>query len=454
MLQGKPALKEITPIVRRQPQEEEELQMKETSSSTTEVSQGLESRLASSEGGGRPLSGSNRDYFERRFGADFSGVRVHTGNDAEQMSLELNAQAFTLGKDIYFGAGRHNPEATEGRKLLAHELTHVVQQLGTNLKSFASLQAGTETQIQLFGERSYDVGSIDVHISRIRHSWDNWPEIQEGGNIYDNIARLIRHRTAPVNVWQLIQRSNLQHIFEHIRETITQMGYASADTEINYEFHRDSAGVVRRITFRAPNYPEFQPETVVGQSISLLDWLQMAIDRLIQGQPEDINSRYRVVLLNVMRVWQAGRLTDGDYLTVRQVDAQRGTVWRGGAHARGSRNIHQIAMKFIDEMSGDSRYGYYMPRYVHAQRVGDDPTRELDGWNRNAGWCVENAWQGLEHLQNFSGEIEGVPLESENRSAILAMMSWRDQRRERPDAFLSYLCQASRACGAGQRLPY
>jgi outer membrane protein OmpA-like peptidoglycan-associated protein len=65
---------------------------------------------------------------ERRFGIDFSAVRSHTDSDAAQMSRELNAEAFTYGRDIYFGAGRYSPGTLSGKRLMAHELTHVVQQ--------------------------------------------------------------------------------------------------------------------------------------------------------------------------------------------------------------------------------------------------------------------------------------------------------------------------------------
>jgi len=65
---------------------------------------------------------------ESAFGADFGGVRVHTGNEAVQMNRELRAQAFTHGSDIYFNAGKYEPASVAGQGLLAHELTHVVQQ--------------------------------------------------------------------------------------------------------------------------------------------------------------------------------------------------------------------------------------------------------------------------------------------------------------------------------------
>jgi len=86
----------------------------------------LESRLNASKGGGSPLSEDVRGFMEPRFGADFSGVRVHTGGEAVQMNQELGAQAFTHGSDVYFGAGK----SPGNNELTAHELTHVVQQTG------------------------------------------------------------------------------------------------------------------------------------------------------------------------------------------------------------------------------------------------------------------------------------------------------------------------------------
>lgn len=83
--------------------------------------------LASS---GQPLSPTLRQDMEQRFGHDFSRVRVHSGAYASQSAAEINANAYTVGHDIVFGAGRFRPGTQEGKRLLAHELTHVVQQRG------------------------------------------------------------------------------------------------------------------------------------------------------------------------------------------------------------------------------------------------------------------------------------------------------------------------------------
>lgn len=80
---------------------------------------------------GRPLGAATRAFFEPRFGQDFSGVRIHTDGAAQQSAQVINAHAYTVGQDIVFGAGQFAPESREGQRLLAHELTHVVQQRGT-----------------------------------------------------------------------------------------------------------------------------------------------------------------------------------------------------------------------------------------------------------------------------------------------------------------------------------
>lgn len=79
-------------------------------------------------GGGRPLGASERDFFEPRFGHSFADVRVHTDGEAAAATHAIGARAFTHGRDIAFAPGEYDPGGADGRRLLAHELTHVVQQ--------------------------------------------------------------------------------------------------------------------------------------------------------------------------------------------------------------------------------------------------------------------------------------------------------------------------------------
>jgi hypothetical protein len=85
-------------------------------------------RIQAMRGDGRALTPSERGFMEPRFGADFGAIRIHTNQEADAHSRALHARAFTLGSDIYFRAGEYQPGQAEGRRLLAHELTHTIQQ--------------------------------------------------------------------------------------------------------------------------------------------------------------------------------------------------------------------------------------------------------------------------------------------------------------------------------------
>lgn len=93
-----------------------------------DVPSDVESRLGASRGGGVALPNATRAYMESRFGYDFSDVRVHTGGASDTLNRDLNSLAFTTGHDIYFAGGQFRPGTRSGDHLLAHELTHVVQQ--------------------------------------------------------------------------------------------------------------------------------------------------------------------------------------------------------------------------------------------------------------------------------------------------------------------------------------
>jgi Uncharacterized conserved protein len=98
-------------------------------------SSSVEERLAASKGSGAPLPDDTRVAMEGPLGAKLDNVRVHTGSNAVQMNKDLRAQAFTNGRDIYFNEGKFNPGSADGKRLLAHELTHVVQQTGAEGKA-------------------------------------------------------------------------------------------------------------------------------------------------------------------------------------------------------------------------------------------------------------------------------------------------------------------------------
>jgi Domain of unknown function (DUF4157) len=105
----------------------EEVQMKPEASTQT-ANSSFSFRLQNSKGRGNPLPSKILAEMESAFSKDFSDVHIHTDQEAVQMSRELKAQAFTHGKNIYFNQGKFDPDSVTGKHLLAHELTHVVQQ--------------------------------------------------------------------------------------------------------------------------------------------------------------------------------------------------------------------------------------------------------------------------------------------------------------------------------------
>lgn len=118
-------------LQRQLPEDEDEpLQAKADRNSVSEVSAAVESGIHALAGGGQPLPESVRAFMEPRFNTDFSAVRVHTGIEAHELARSVDAQAFTVGSNVVFGAGHYAPETERGKHLLAHELTHVVQQTG------------------------------------------------------------------------------------------------------------------------------------------------------------------------------------------------------------------------------------------------------------------------------------------------------------------------------------
>ncbi|MCP4341224.1 MAG: DUF4157 domain-containing protein [Desulfobulbaceae bacterium] len=104
------------------------LQPKSRGQVTPTITTNTAKAIQSLRGKGQSLSGAEQNFFEPRFGADFGDVKVHSGDQAASLARSINARAFTLRQDVFFGAGEYSPNTYSGRKLLAHELTHVVQQ--------------------------------------------------------------------------------------------------------------------------------------------------------------------------------------------------------------------------------------------------------------------------------------------------------------------------------------
>ena len=153
------------PQIQRQIEEEEEEELLQAKSDgqIPQVTSGLESRINALQGGGLPLSKETRNFFEPRFGQDFSNVKIHTGSNANQLARSINARAFTKGNDVVFGGGEYSPESSSGKKLLGHELTHVVQQDSASINNHMPIQR-TDIRSPVFEETVTQVSTIEASI--------------------------------------------------------------------------------------------------------------------------------------------------------------------------------------------------------------------------------------------------------------------------------------------------
>ena len=156
---------------------------------------------------GRALEPVLRQDMEQRFNHDFSRVRVHSGPAAEQSARDVNAHAYAVGHDIVFGAGRFAPGTPEGRRLIAHELTHVVQQAGSNaslVRRAPGTTEGTEANVEILGASGstsetvilYHYGDLEGRDSF--NSRPGYPRLTDC-DIATNQAEAARYTGAPIS---------------------------------------------------------------------------------------------------------------------------------------------------------------------------------------------------------------------------------------------------------------
>jgi Domain of unknown function (DUF4157)/Phosphatidylinositol 3- and 4-kinase len=186
---------ESSAIQRKQmPEEDEQLQMKPTVQRLGEgnplaAAPELEASIQQAKSGGQPLPEQIRQPMEQALGSDFSGVKVHADAQSHQLNQSIQAKAFTTGKNIFFRHGEYNPESRGGKKLLAHELTHVMQQSGVQLndtvqrlpdRNTVEQEVGSDTTNQKYQEF---LNTLDGYTLQVSATVDKLPssiDIQVG----------------------------------------------------------------------------------------------------------------------------------------------------------------------------------------------------------------------------------------------------------------------------------
>ncbi len=280
--------------------------VKQNAHSMPEVSPSVMAKIRSLQGGGQPLAKTEQSFFEPRMGVDFSQVRIHKGAQAAELALSLNARAFTLGENVVFGEGEYSSQSNTGRKLLAHELTHVVQQNGTagNRSEVHNIQKSPfDSTYQTIQRDLLDPDRLaTVHqnvmvqgpprqtstgVTTSRHPWvdpadPNWtnpadPDAGTAGVLYRQIFRFLNLRTFRSGGPAVTTDANLDAdavaMHQRVLAYFPQVSSPLSDPEIH-----SRVGLL-------------EPATVSGDNDYLNDWMDNFIEQMSNSEDYQINTR-------------------------------------------------------------------------------------------------------------------------------------------------------------------
>ena len=198
-------------VQRQEMQEDEELQMKSLVQRRENIGGGeastdLESSIQSARGSGQSLDANLQRSMGQAMGADFSGVKVHTDSQSDQLNKSIQAKAFTTGQDVFFRQGAYEPSSRGGQELIAHELTHVVQQNG------GAVQRSPENVIQRWDSIAYETQNPDNYKSLLGKMNGLTPAI--GVNALKNLADLT---DSPEQLDILLTRMGTSHLKNYLK---------------------------------------------------------------------------------------------------------------------------------------------------------------------------------------------------------------------------------------------
>ncbi len=227
------------------PQEEEDLLQRAGGTAGFAAGSDVEEDIRASRGRGSALPAATQTFMEPRFGADFSQVRVHTDAQANQLNRQLSARAFTTGHDIYFRQGAYAPGSASGQELLAHELTHVVQQGGAGQR--IQREDGDDDDTSATTKKPADpVAGLKTQIAEQRSEIyaiqrENPQMLRSEGDDLDIVLRKLNTLSAQLTA-EPDQAKELMKAFKAWREGD---GYTSWQTFVTYRDARAAAKKAR-----------------------------------------------------------------------------------------------------------------------------------------------------------------------------------------------------------------
>ncbi|NJK51769.1 MAG: DUF4157 domain-containing protein [Leptolyngbyaceae cyanobacterium SU_3_3] len=222
----------------------EELQMKlmvqRSSDGAMPASEDLENAIAQARGSGQSLPDTIREPMEQSFGADFSSVRIYCDTQADQLNRSIQARAFTTGQDLFFRQGAYQPESRDGQELIAHELTHVVQQKGigigkhqaASIHSHTSPISNQKSSMQVIQR---DPEAADAYTPQENLSMSNffYQHHTTHGKSFDNDTAISNHEQRSENKPNTLTNMDKKDAQREIKRYLTDLSETESQDLVN-----------------------------------------------------------------------------------------------------------------------------------------------------------------------------------------------------------------------------
>jgi hypothetical protein len=351
----RPLAEHATSLIQRQEESEEEEEEEEEPvqakafGHASEATLNFTNGIRSLRGRGQPLSPSERHFFEPRIGYDFSRVHIHTGDHASRLAAEINARAFTLGSDIVFGAGQYQPYSERGRRLLAHELTHVVQQADARVGNLSLVQREVPASPAAAADGGLNHDMLRQIARRLREAMAGWGTDEEA--IYSAFSGRTQEQVDAISrVYQeMFQRSLIADLRDELTDSeMRHLAIFSPTAAIREgeEPARNLADMIAHQLNRAMDRIGTDEEAVyaalTGRTVAERQTIKAAYRRLTGRELEaDIRSEFSgSELTEALRLLNQGMLAPEDelYLAMEGAGTDEATIFRVLEQLGGSGN--------------------------------------------------------------------------------------------------------------------
>jgi hypothetical protein len=294
--------------IQRQEGEEEEIQTKSTQPDQQVMAGGdasteLERSIQTAKGGGQPLDGGLQRSMGQAMGADFSGVKVHTDSQSDQLNQSIQAKAFTTGQDVFFRQGAYEPSSQGGQELIAHELTHVVQQNGKSTSGSSPIQR----KMQFKSEDLRGTMSLGARVNRfLGRSTSTFTQIQnlltkyETANAPKDQEKLLKELRTLAQSWldkhndDPIKKDSLEKMIPAINRELgdikQQEAEAAAAIERDKKYKERFAQELRKIVKR--EIPEDEMDLIWQRFTSAMKNNQISLPGWSKEKGAEINWGY------------------------------------------------------------------------------------------------------------------------------------------------------------------